>query len=365
MSDSLLHQIALSFLPKIGPVLARTLVSYCGGVEAVFQTRKRQLEAIPGIGPRLAKTISSKNTFQEAERELTFINQNNVTPLFYLDTEYPARLKNYNDSPILLYYKGQGDLNAARVVSIVGTRKPSVRGISACEQIVEGLKPYGVTVVSGLAYGIDICAHKKCLDTKLPTIGVMGNGLGMIYPSTHRRIAESMQQNGGLLTEYSFRMGPEKVHFPMRNRIIAALCDALIVIETGRSGGSIISAQLANGYSKNVFAYPGRPSDKQSAGCNHLIKSHQALLMESSADIAYVMCWEEADTSKGVQRKLFPDLNPEEQAVMDVLYQKENLDIDKICELSGYNLGRISSILLSLEIQGLVKSLPGKIYTSV
>ena len=265
----------------------------------------------------------------------------------------------------MLYYKGNANLNANRVIGIVGTRKPTAQGIAACEELVEGLKPYKPLIISGLAYGVDVAAHKKCIDIGVPTIGVLGHGLGRIYPPSHRSIAHQMIENGGLLSEYTSQVGPDREHFPMRNRIVAGLCDALIVVETAARGGSMITAQQANNYNKDVFAIPGRLKDKNSVGCNKLIKEHRANLYESPEDIAYILHWEYAENGEPIQKKLFVDLTEKEKVIIDLLQEEDEAGIDKLSFKSKIPNSVLASLLLELEFKGMLKTLPGKRYVLV
>ena len=363
--DDLLYKIALTLVPKVGAKTARNLISYSGGVKEVFEQSEKELTRIPGIGRQIARNIKKGDAFFEAEQEMKLLEVNNIKPVFYLDEAYPKRLKNFPDTPILLYYKGTVDLNAKKIVAVVGTRQPSPYGMSLCEKLIEALKDYEVIVVSGLAYGIDVTAHRKCLDVKIPTIGVLGHGLNHIYPSAHRQIAAHMQENGGLISEYRFNTKPEKEFFPMRNRIVAGLCDALIVVETGKKGGSVITAKMANDYNRDVFAIPGRVGDKHSSGCNHLIKSHQAALLESIADLAYVMQWNESKNSVGHQTQLFFDLTEEEKIIVDLLGKREAIGIEQLLLSAKISNSTMAGNLLNLEFKGLVRSLPGNRYILV
>jgi DNA processing protein len=362
MSNDLLYRIAISKIPKIGAVLARNLISYCGGVEAVFRTKRKDLLKIPSIGETLAKNILNQNVLQEAEDEIKFIEKYKIEPIFYLDKNYPSRLKHYHDAPLMLFYKGTSDLNQARIVGIVGTRKPTERGKAFCEEIVTELQQYNVMIISGLAYGIDVTAHKKSVDLGMETVGVLGHGLDRIYPAAHKSTAEKMVRNGGLLTEFTSGTTPHKDNFPARNRIIAGLADALIVVETARSGGSIITAKIANDYNKDVFAIPGRLKDQYSEGCNMLIKTHRANLMESVADISYIMQWETDDKQTGKQRSLFVELSEIEQEIVNVLTAEESLDIDTLAFRTQLPPSILSMNLLNLEFQNMIKTLPGKRY---
>jgi len=362
MTDETLFKIAITKVPMVGPVIAKHLISYCGGVEAVFNEKRKALLKIPGVGNKTIDILLKQDPEKLAEQELRFIEQHNIQPLFYLDETYPFRLKNYPDCPLMLYYKGNADLNHPRIVSVVGTRKPTLQGQAICEDLISDLKEYGVLILSGLAYGIDVTAHKKCLNLEIPTVGVLGHGLSQIYPSAHRNVAQKMIQAGGLLTEFTSELGPEREHFPMRNRIVAGMCDALIVVETKAKGGSMITADIANNYNKDVFAIPGRIGDPLSKGCIQLIKSHKAALIESAKDIGYIMRWEKIKAQKIVQKKLFLELSESEHKVIGLIRKHDNLSIDQLNLEMKMTPSKMASLLLHLEFKGLVKSLPGKRY---
>ena len=362
MDEPLLYKVALSCIPKVGAMTARQLISYSGGVEAIFKSKPRELMKIPGIGPQLASNITGGIPLQRAEKQLDLMDRHGIKAIFLFDEEYPERLKHIPDSPILLFYKGTVSLNHHRTVAIVGTRKPTHHGVSICEELVEQLAGYNAHIISGLAYGIDITAHRKSLECKVPTIGVLAHGLHQIYPSVHRKIAAEMLEHGGLLTEYPHGVNAEKEFFPMRNRIVAGLCDALIVIETAKRGGSMITAELANGYSRDVFAIPGRIRDTMSAGCNLLIRNNKAALIESAKDIADFMRWDDIDQRRAIQQQLFVDLEPAEQKIVDLLKENDEMSIDQLTYASDMSSSHLATLLLTLEFKGLVKSLPGKRY---
>lgn len=362
MEAEVLYKIALTMIPKVGAVTARNLISYCGGLEAVFRARKKELCYVPGVGEVLANHILHSNALELAEQELNYLQKEGVRPIFYLDQDYPDRLRPYLDSPILLYYKGQQDLNALRMVAVIGTRKPSPYGLHLCEELIAGLQAYQVVTVSGLAYGVDVAAHRKSLACQMPTIGVLAHGLQHIYPASHRQIARQMAVEGGLLTEYSSQMLPKREHFPMRNRIVAGLCDALVVVETGKQGGSMITAQFANDYNKDVFAFPGRAKDTHAAGGHHLIKTHRAALIEEAEDLAYIMGWSAEKQGPGVQQQLFTELSADEKLVVDLLRRNEAASIDKLTYQSRMTGSCMAAVLLNLEFKGMIRSLPGKRY---
>lgn len=365
-NPELLYRVALTFIPMVGAVTARNLISYCGSAKAVFQSKKKMLCKIPGIGESVANSIVGSKALELAEKEITFMENHGISALFYLDKDYPTRLKPYRDSPIMLYYKGNADLNPVRTVAVIGTRSPSAYGAHCCETLVEDLGRYGVTVMSGLAFGIDVLAHRKCLDMSIPTIGALGHGLDRIYPAQHRSVAARMVDAGGLLSEYPSGTLPDREHFPMRNRIIAGMSDAVVIIESGVSGGSIITANMANNYNKDVFAIPGRINDKMSLGCLHLIKTHQANLMENAADLAYIMGWESGAEGFRIQQPtLFDVLSDKEQIIVNLLREHGSLGIDRLTFECKISHSEMAARLLELEFKGFIRSLPGKRYVSV
>lgn len=361
----LLYKVALTKIPLVGAVTAKNLVSYCGGVQEVFQAKKSDLLKVPGVGEQTALNIVQQTVLEEAEKELEFIDQHGILPLFYLDKNYPQRLRHFNDAPVMLYYKGSANLNHHRTVGIVGTRTPSPQGLSLCEEFVEGFLPYKPLIISGLAYGIDVTAHRKSLDIGLETVGVLGHGLARIYPPQHRKTALEMVECGGLLTEFPSHVGPEKENFPMRNRIVAALSDALIVVETAIRGGSMITAQQANDYNKDVFAIPGRVKDKFSQGCHLLIKNNLAALAENADDVANALRWDLEITEKNgraVQQELFQALSEEEKQIIDIIQKEDETGVDQLSYQTKIPNSELASLLLTLEFKGIVRSLPGKRY---
>ncbi|MBL7884108.1 MAG: DNA-protecting protein DprA [Bacteroidia bacterium] len=363
MSEKLVYKIALSLIPNIGDVLAKRLVAYCGSVEAVFNEKKSALEKIPGIGSFYAAAVINQKVFNRAEEEIKFIEKNKIQSIFYLDSNYPKRLLQCEDGPIMMYFKGEANFNTQKIISVVGTRESTDYGNTICNKLIEDLKELDVLIVSGLAYGIDICAHKAALKNSLPTIGVIAHGLDKIYPAIHKSTADRMLENGGLLTDFTSNTKPNAENFPRRNRIVAGISDATIVIESKKGGGSLITADIANSYNRDVFAFPGRVNDVTSEGCNALIKQNKAALVQSAADIIYLLGWEQKKLKKGnVQKQLFVELKPEEELIINVLKQKESINIDDLCFSAKMPMSKVSSLLLSLEFSGLVKSLPGKVY---
>lgn len=363
-SVDLTYQIGLTLLDGVGDVLAKNLVAYCGSAEQVFKSNKTHLEKIPGIGSYTSNAIfRSKSVLERAEQELKFITDNAIQALFYTDKNFPQRLKNCNDSPVILYYKGNANLNTEKIIAVVGTRTPSPYGKQMTEKFISDLTETGCLVVSGLAYGIDIAAHKASMDNNINTVGVLAHGLDRVYPSVHSNYAEKMISQGGLLTEFTSNTNPDKENFPKRNRIVAGMCDALVVVESKRNGGSLITATIANSYNKDIFAFPGRAGEVLSEGCNGLIKSNRANLIESAADLMYIMNWNQTEKKKiTTQIPLHFNLSAEEQTIVKAFDDKKQLHVDEICYATNFSISKTSSYLLQLEFSNVIKSLPGKIY---
>jgi DNA processing protein len=360
--SELLYRTALTKIPKVGAVTSKSLIAHFGSAEAVFKATRRDLTHISGIGETIANAISSSDSLKWAENEVQFIEDNNIQVLFHTDAHYPRRLRALNDCPMQLYYRGNADLNAARVVGIVGTRQPSSYGVRLCEEVIDGLEKYKPLIISGLAYGVDITAHRRCVEKKIPTIGIMGNGLQRIYPHDHRATAAEMCENGGLLTEYPSDQSPEAMHFPMRNRIIAGMCDALIVVETAAKGGSMITANMAADFDRELFAFPGRAGDSKSKGCNDLIRKQRAQLIESAEDLATHLSWSDMDAPKAApQAQLFVDFDETEQIIVNSLRKYDNgIVIDALSYDTLLPQSRLAAVLLKLEFRGIVRALPGK-----
>ncbi len=362
MHKDLLHQIALTLVPNIGDVRAKALIETFGDAESIFKTSKKNLENIEGIGTIAANSIKHFADFKICEDEIKFIEKSKITPLFITDENYPQRLLNCYDSPTLLYYKGNANLNTAKIVSIVGTRSNSDYGKNVCDKMIEDLAEQNVLIISGLAFGIDTIAHKASLKNKLKTVGVMAHGLDKVYPAQNKTLAIEMLGQGGILTDFMSGTNPDRQNFPRRNRIVAGICDALIVIESSAKGGSLITAELANSYNKDVFAIPGRVNDSRSEGCNYLIKNNKALLITSADDLLHIMNWKEAPKKIKQQRELFIELTPEERIITDILKDRENIQIDELYFKSGLSSSAVAQALLMLEMQGVVASLPGKVF---
>jgi DNA processing protein len=362
MSQDLLYQIALTLVPNIGDVRAKALLEHFGDAEKIFKTSKSNLENIEGIGTIAANAIKNFSDFKICETEIAFIEKNKISPLFITDENYPKRLLNSYDSPTMLYYKGNADLNCSKIISVVGTRANSDYGKNICEKIIEDLAAENILVLSGLAFGIDSIAHRAALKNNLKTVGVMAHGLDKIYPAQNKTLAKEMLLQGGLLTDFMSGTNPDRQNFPRRNRIVAGLCDALIVIESSAKGGSLITAELANGYNKDVFAIPGRVNDSRSEGCNFLIKNNKALLITCADDLMQIMNWKTAPQKPKKQRELFIELTAEEKIIIEILQQQESIQIDELYFKSKLSSSAVAQALLMLEMQGIVASLPGKVF---
>lgn len=361
--DDLSYRIALSLIPGVGFVHAKSLFNYFGSAKAIFKAREKTLMKVPGIGSITAGNIRSQNILQRAEAEVEFIRRHRIKTFFYQDTDYPSRLKLCEDAPIVLFAHGKGDFSRDKMVAVVGTRHATDYGRRFCDEIVSGMAARGgYCVVSGLAYGIDIAAHKACLKYGVPTIGVLGHGLDQIYPSLHRSVAEKMLEDGGLVTDFLSHTEIERQNFLRRNRIIAGMTDAVVIVESAERGGALVTADIAGSYNRDVFAVPGRASDPYSRGCNELIRQNKASLVDNLDDLEYFMSWQpKIDKPAVIQSQLFADLAPDEKAIVDCMQEKA-LSIDDICQQVRIPAGQVSSLLLGLEFSGIVVSLPGKIY---
>jgi DNA processing protein len=360
--SALLYQIGLTLVPGIGDVNGKKLVAYCGSPEAVFKEKKHVLMRIPGIGHAVANNLHSRTVLDRAEKEIRFMETHGVQSLFFTEAGYPARLQNCEDGPMMLYFSGHTNLNPRRTVGIVGTRRATNYGKSVCNQFIEHLLEKEVQVISGLAYGIDSCAHRKAVELGVDTIGVLGHGLDRLYPAQNRKLSERMKERGGLLTEFLSGTKPDRENFPKRNRIVAGMCDAVVVIESDRKGGAIITAELANSYNRDVFAVPGRVGDESSRGCNFLIRTNRAALAEKGEDVSYFMGWDDKPVKKKQQTSLFVELSDQEKALLEMIREKGEMPIDGLVMESGFPTSRVAAALLNLEFEGLIESLPGKIY---
>jgi len=392
MPQELMYQLALTRIPLIGDVIIKKLLEHFGSAGDIFRARKHELERIETVGTIRAAALQRFRDFSEVEQEIRFMEKYRIQPLFCTDPAYPQRLLRCYDSPAMLYYKGTASLNPPRMINIVGTRHPTAYGRAVCESLVRELTDAGITIVSGLAYGIDIIAHKTALKEGVPTIGVLAHGLDRIYPPAHKQIAVEMLEQGGLLTDFPSQTPPDRQNFPKRNRIVAGICDATIVIESGMRGGSLITADLANGYHRDVFCIPGRLHDPQSAGCNYLIKQNKAALLSGAADLLAMMGWEEKvagreeqpvngrgegasiDTLQrdagGVttavrQPELFPELSGEEQLILSLFREKSQRHLEELYLQTQLSGSQVATAVFNLEMLSVLRSLPGQLYELV
>jgi DNA processing protein len=359
----LVYQIALTLIPGIGDILGKKLVNAAGSAEAVFREPRRALQRIHRSAEGLYTAFRSREVMERAEQEAAFITRFGIRSLFFTDPDYPRLLRNCIDSPVMVYFKGSIPLNDRRTIGIVGTRKATDYGREVCKRLVTDLSGLGITVISGLAYGIDSCAHRAALDCGVPTIGVLGHGLDRVYPPMNTSLAGRMTANGGLLTDFISGTNPDRENFPKRNRIIAGMCDALVVVEAAAKGGALITADIANSYNRDVFAVPGRIGDLFSEGTNFLVMSNKACLIQSADDIAVFMGWKKTDKPvQPVQKKIFIEMSEEEERIAGILQEAGEAGIDEIMIRSGLPMSRVSAALLNLEFEGVVRCLPGKVY---
>jgi DNA processing protein len=363
MYPDLIFLISLTRVPQVGCIHARTLLQHFGSADAVFKAPLSSLEKLEGIGKIRARSIKSFRDFQTSEKEIKFLERYNIRALHMQHEDYPRRLLPAYDAPVILYYKGNADLNHKRIVSIVGTRHYTDYGKQITEKIVRELAVYDTLVVSGLAFGIDAIAHKTAIRNSLFTVAVLAHGLTSLYPSEHRSLSKEMLKQGGLITEFISTAKPDKHNFPIRNRIVAGMSDCTIVTETAVKGGSMITADLANGYFKEVFAVPGRLNDFKSAGCNWLIRNHQAAMLENIHDLAGMMGWDLRKTAiPDNPAVLSTPLNEVEQKIVAILKERQTVHIDTLNAVSGFPNSTNAGALLELEMKDLIFSMPGRIY---
>ncbi len=358
-----IYEIACSFLGYRYLNNIKLLNDMFGGLEYIFKQKKESLNKIPGIDIKFINKLTNKTLLERAEKEQIYLLKNNIKTVFYTDNFFPQRLLNCNDHPILLYYKGTENFNNKKIISIVGTRDSTKYGEDSCNKIISELKHHNLVVISGLAFGIDIAAHKSALANNLVTFGILGHGLDKTYPTTHVKYLPEIIEKGGIVTEFHTKIKPERYHFPQRNRIIAGMCDALIVIEAKKHGGAIITANIANSYNKDVFALPGNIDSLMSEGTNNLIKTNKAVLINSAKDIEYILGWtEEPKANNGIQQQILFELSEDEKIFIEIIKSSESVSIDEISIRTNMQMSKVSAILLDMEFKGIIKSLPGKRY---
>ena len=366
MNDQdLFYLLALQAVDGVGDIIAKKLLMHFGSAEAVFKAKTTQLAAIEGIGTILLKNLKDPSVFAKAERELQFIASRQLTVTSYQDTKYPERLKHCFDSPLVLFSSGNIDLQNQKTISIVGTRQITSYGLEFCRKFMEELAPMNPVIVSGFAYGVDIAVHQLAMENNLQTIGVVAHGLNQIYPKSHKKYVAKMEENGGFMTEFWSSSNPDKENFVRRNRIVAGMTEATIVIESAERGGSLITANLANDYNRDVFAVPGRVSDKYSQGCNTLIKTQKANVLTSASDLIYMLNWDIEKEVKSIQKQLFVALDDDEQKIYDYLLQSGKELLDVIALRCDFPIYKISGILLNMELKGVIRPLPGKLFEAI
>lgn len=361
MNDTnLLYILALQKAANIGDITAKKLIQHCGSAEHIFNEKDHLLQKINGIGSYICKSLKDKNLLIEAEKELIYLKDNSIKHWYYQDNDYPQRLKHCIDGPILLFHSGEINLEQQHIISVVGTRNITNHGKRLCEEIIDELSVLNPIIVSGFAYGTDITAHKAAIRNNLQTIGCLAHGLNQIYPKVHKKYMRDVEANGGFVTEFWSSSNPDRENFIKRNRVIAGLSEATLVIESSEKGGSLVTADIANSYNREVFALPGRSDDSFSVGTNNLIKLQRAQLVTSAADIAYMLNWDVKQSKKPIQPQLFVDLNPLEEKVIAYLKGKDRAGLDEIAKNCGLPIYQISSTLLNLELKGLTRPHPGK-----
>ncbi|MFY0598444.1 MAG: DNA-processing protein DprA [Cyclobacteriaceae bacterium] len=363
MEDSKLYQVALELIPGIGNINAKNLISYCGSAKAIFQSKKAALLKIPGIGEKTISSIANQKVLDQSERILKDCEKNETKVFHFTDSDYPSRLKQIADSPNIIYTKGSGDINPHRSLAVVGTRNATKYGKDVTEKIGKSCADLKATMVSGLAYGIDIHSHRSSLACDVPNFAVLAGGLDKIYPSVHKKTAEQIMENGLLISEKPPGTKPEAHFFPARNRIIAGLSDATVVVEAAIKGGALITANIADSYNKPVFAVPGDLENKFSEGCNYLIRNQKAYIYTGSGDIIYQLNWDLEESQKPQPIRDFTQLSDDEQKICGLLeVNSEGMAIDEMAWKAQISINKLASLLLTLEFQGILKSLPGKKY---
>lgn len=362
MKTELYYLLALQNVKGIGAINAKKLIKHCGSAQAIFEEKTTLLNKIEGIGSYVLNNLKEKTIFEGLSNELEFIKKNNIQTASLFDTTYPELLKHTIDSPLVLFSSGNIDLTSSKIISIVGTRKMTSSGRDFCEKLIADLAPYNPIIVSGFAYGVDICAHRVALKNNLQTIGILAHGLNQTYPKAHKKYVADVEKNGGFITEFRSSSQPERENFLQRNRIIAGISQATIVIESASKGGSLVTAEIANSYNRDVFAVPGKPTDSYSEGCNNLIKYNKASLLTDATDIVKMLRWEAQNPKKVIQRQLFVNLNTDEQKIVDFLTQKGKSHIDTITVNTNLLTYKVAQLLLQLELKGVIKPLPGKLF---
>lgn len=360
--EELLAILRLQKSKAIGDILAKKLIVNVGDVCQIFKEKATVLSKINGVGNYALKHLFDEENVKLAEQELKYIQENNISYSYFLEDNYPVNLQHCIDGPILLFKDGNLDFSNKKIISIVGTRNISSYGRDFCNQFIQEISEYNPIIVSGFAYGVDICAHKAALDNNLQTIAVLAHGFEQIYPKVHKKYINQVNENGGFLTEFWSEEAPLRENFLKRNRIVAGISSATIIIESASKGGSLVTADIANSYNKDVFSVPGRTSDIYSRGCNNLIRNNKAHLLNSAADVVKMLNWDVQEKPKPIQRELFIELNEEEQKIYDLLHKKGAQFLDVISLECNIPIYQLSALLLQMELRGILKPLPGKMF---
>ncbi|MBT8318983.1 MAG: DNA-processing protein DprA [Gramella sp.] len=361
-SEDLLYAMALQHIPNLGDTTAKKLIRKFGKPKDIFKEKKANLLKIDGVGTTRIRELDHPSHLKAAEEELKFIESNNIKVHYFQDIDYPEKLKHCLDGPVLLFSKGNIDLNNKRIVSVVGTRKVTAHGISFCEEFIENLAVLDPVIISGFAYGVDITAQKLAVKNDLQTIGCLAHGLNQVYPRSHKKYMAEIELNGGFFTDFWSSDDFDRNNFLKRNRIIAGLSEATIVIESAEKGGALVTADIANSYDREVFAVPGRPTDKYSVGCNNLIKAQKAHVLTSAADLAYILNWEIGANKQAVQKQLFIELEEDEQKLYEFLKTSGKTELDILALNCKFPTFKTASLLLNMELKGAIRPLPGKMF---
>lgn len=361
MKEEILARLALIQIPGIGDLYAKLLTEYFKGAKFIFNCRRKELAEIPGIGSFLLRNLTSEKiqneVFNRAQKEMEFVEKNNISVLLYDDDQYPRALKGIDDAPYILFYKGTDVLQKEKIISIVGTRKSTMYGEAMTKKIIEDFKNNNMIVVSGLAYGIDTYAHRFSVESQVETIAVLAHGLDRIYPHQNSKLANEMLNHGGLLTEFFSGTNPDRENFPKRNRIVAGISQATIVVEATIKGGALITTKIASSYGREVFAVPGRTIDRYSEGCNFVIRNQTASLIRNGQDVLQALNWIEVEKEK--QMALFPKLNSEEKKVVEIISKNGKASKEIIAFQLKVKISEVAQLLFTMEMNGIIQSIPG------
>lgn len=364
--NELIAVLRLQNVPNIGDVSAKKLIAHCGSPAAVFEDKRQQLLKIDGIGSYTLRNLYDSEYRKAAEAEYGYIQKNKISHTYFMDADFPAYLKHCIDGPTLLFHRGKIDLTGRKIISVVGTRKITSYGTAFCEKFIADIAPLNPIIVSGFAYGVDITVQKAAIKHGLQTIGCLAHGLNQIYPKAHAKYIKGVEKNGGFYTEFWSTSQPEREHFLKRNRIIAGMSEATVVVESAEKGGSLVTADIANSYDRDVFAVPGRTGDKYSTGCNNLIKQQRAHMITSAADLVYLLGWDvEEKETKTIQKQLFVELDDTERSIYNYLQKEGKQMLDSIALECRLPIFKVSSTLLNMEMKGVIRPLPGKLFEAI